>query len=130
MLTAAQWDHLILALIWGTAPASTAFVVVYGLTTRWWRNGFLGYALMFSSVGLASLVDAALAVRVLGDYQLRPLVLFVIFLFIFLGANFKFTALMVEKWHGRKYNYDRQNGYGHVVRDKTPSQETPIDQST
>jgi hypothetical protein len=116
LLTAVQWDHILLTLAWLTAPPTTAFVFVYGLTTRWYRNGFLGWALMFSSFGLALLMDASLAYRVLGEYQLRPLVIFIIFSFICAGAWLKFIALIVEKVHGRKYEYDPS--YGHVVRDK------------
>lgn len=90
-----------LTLVWLTAPPSTAFVLVYAFTTRWWRNGFLGYALLFSSLGLAMLVDAALAVRLLGEYQLRQEILMLIFTFICLGAWAKIIALGVEKYHGR-----------------------------
>jgi hypothetical protein len=118
MLTAAQWDHILLTLAWLTAPPTTAFVFVYGLTTRWYRNGFLGYALMISSLGLAMLMDASLAYRLLGEYQLRPVILFIIFSFICAGAWLKFIALIVEKIHGRKASGDQT--YGHVVRDPAP----------
>jgi hypothetical protein len=121
LLTAVQWDHLLLSLAWLTAPPTTGFVLVYGLTTRWYRNGFLGYALMFSSVGLAALMDASLAYRLLGEYQLRPIVLFIIFTFICVGAWLKFIALLVEKWHGSQLDGDRSRG--HVVRDSKEVEE-------
>jgi hypothetical protein len=123
LLTVAQWDQILLGLAWLTAPPTTAFVLVYGLTTRWYRNGFLGYALMFSSLGLAMLMDAALLYRMLGEYQLRPVVLFVIFTFICIGAWLKFIALLVEKWHGREQGSNDDHSYGQVVRDSRESEE-------
>lgn len=113
-----KWETATLWLIWGTVPPTTLFVIIYGFTTRWWRNGFLGYALMFSSVGLTALVATSLLLRVLGtDYEFRPYLLFWIFTFIFSGAWFKLIALLIEKRNGRLFDHD--STYGHVVRTRS-----------
>jgi hypothetical protein len=78
---------------------------------------------MFSSFGLALLVNASLVYRVLGEYQLRPSVLITIFLFICCGAWLKVIALFIEKANGHIPGAD--HGPGQVSRNSAASEREP-----
>lgn len=87
------------------APATTLFVILYGVTVRWWEF-WIGRALMVSSTGMALLVDIALLNRILPpEYPLQQELLLTLLVFISAGGVLKLLALLVDKvplWLGRR----------------------------
>jgi hypothetical protein len=95
-------DDLAVLMVIAMAPAATAFPIVYGLTSPWWRS-LVGRALMTKAVGLALLIDISIAYEFLGDdYAARNAVRFTVFGFILTGVWLQFFALLREKWKARK----------------------------
>lgn len=97
-------DALAVALIIAAAPPATLFPFVYAWVARgvWWHNP-TGRALMASSVGLALLIDIALAYKAFGDdYALRDAVRIAVYALIALGAWLKFGALLYEWANSRR----------------------------
>lgn len=99
----APWADLVATiLVLGIAPPATLFAVVYGFTVSWWETT-IGRAMLISSTGLALLVDISLVYKWLGDdYALRDVVRLFVFALVFLGACYKFAALVREKWLVRR----------------------------
>lgn len=92
------------------APAQTAFILVYGFGSPWWRT-LVGRALFTKALGLAMLVDIALAYQWLGDdYLLRDVVRVTVFGLIALGAWLQLVALLREKRRGRRL--DQHSRFG------------------
>jgi hypothetical protein len=97
-------DVVALVLVAGIAPPATLFAIIYGLTVPWWQT-LIGRAMLVSSAGLALLVDISLLYQWLGDdYAQRDTVRLAVFGLVFLGAWFKFLALMLEKWRAHRDN--------------------------
>lgn len=95
-------DSIVYALIAVTAPAQTAFILLYGLGSPWWRT-LIGRALFTKALGLAALVDLALAYWIFGDdYAARDVVRVCVFGLILVGAWLQLLALLKEKWHARQ----------------------------
>lgn len=99
-------DGAAVALILVTAPAQTAFVLVYGLTSPWWQS-LVGRALFTKALGLALLIDLSLAYQLLGDdYWLRDAVRLSIYSLIAVGAYLQLAALVQEKFASRRRPHD------------------------
>jgi hypothetical protein len=97
-------DVVALILVAGIAPPATLFAIIYGFTVPWWQT-LIGRAMLVSSAGLALLVDISLLYQWLGDdYAQRDTVRLAVFGLVFLGAWFKFLALMLEKWRAHRGN--------------------------
>lgn len=83
----------------------TLFVLLYGLTVRWWEF-WIGRALMVSSTGTAALIDLALLNREIGrSYALAEPLLLAVLVFMSAGGVLKLIALLVDKvplWFGRR----------------------------
>lgn len=95
-------DTAAVLLILVAAPAATAFPIVYGLTSPWYRS-LLGRALMTKAVGLALLIDISLIYQWLGDdYFLRNVVRLTVYSLIAAGVWMQCTALVVEKVRARR----------------------------
>ena len=96
-------DDLALYMVFAMAPAATAFPLLYGLTSPWWRS-LVGRALMTKAVGLALLIDISIVYQFLGDdYAARNAVRFAVFGFILAGVWLQFFALLREKWKARRH---------------------------
>lgn len=90
-------DDVALVLLLLTAPPSTLYPIVFGLTTRW-RGTLMGPALLTKSIGLALLVDLSLAYRVLGaGYQGRDVARVTVFALITVGVWMQTYALLRQK---------------------------------
>lgn len=99
------YEPLSLWIIGVGGVALTGFVVLYGLTVRWWEF-WIGRALMVSSIGTAALIDVSLINRVwpMSQGVLEALVLTVV-VFMSAGGVLKLLALLVDKvplWRGRR----------------------------
>lgn len=102
-------DAIAFSLVCATAPAITLFVLIYGITSPWYRS-MIGRALMVSSTGFALLVDLVLVYQWLGDeYPLRDVVRITVFALVCLGAWLKLIAILTEKLTGRRNQVDRFN---------------------
>ena len=102
-------DVLAVLIILAIAPAITSFAVLYSLTSPWYRS-MAGWALWWSSTGLALLVDISLIYHWLGEnYALRDVVRISVYLWICVGAYLKLGALLREKWRARHGKRDRFN---------------------
>lgn len=100
-------DVVALLLVLAIAPAITLFSILYTLTSPWYRS-MAGWALWWSSSGLALLVDISLVYQWLGDnYALRDVVRLSVFTWILIGAWLKLIALLREKWRARHGKVDR-----------------------
>ena len=95
-------DLVAVLLVLCMAPAATLFPILYGFTTPWWTS-LVGRALMFTSTGLALLVDISLVYQWLGDdYFLRDVVRLTVYSVILTGVWMQLAALLVEKYRARK----------------------------
>lgn len=95
-------DTLAVLLVIAMAPAATAFPIVYGLTSPWYRS-LVGRALMTKAVGLAALIDISIVYEFMGDdYPGRDAVRLTVFSLILAGVWLQFAALMVEKYRARR----------------------------
>lgn len=99
-------DTAAILLVLAIAPAQTAFIVIYGFWSPWWRT-LVGRALFTKALGLALLVDIALIYQWLGDdYYLRDVVRLSVYSLIALGAWLQLWALLYEKWQARRNGHD------------------------
>lgn len=97
-------DAVAAVLVALAAPPLTVFPFAYAVLSRglWWRS-IAGWALMFSTTGLALLVDISLAYQLFGDdYPFRDEVRLSVYSIILAGAWLKLIALFYESWRGRR----------------------------
>lgn len=107
MTTTTTVDWIVLWLVILTAPAQTAFVLIYGLGSPWYRS-LLGRALFTKALGLALVVDLILVYRAFGDdYFARDAVRIGVFGLLLIGAWLQLVALLREKWAGRREDSNR-----------------------
>lgn len=100
-------DTAAVLLILIAAPAQTAFALIYGLASPWWRS-LVGKALFTKAVALALLIDISLLYQWLGDnYALRDVVRLSVFGLIAFGSWLQLVALLKEKVKGRRDDADR-----------------------
>jgi hypothetical protein len=101
---------IVWVIMFASIPA-TLFPLVY-LFSPWWRT-VPGQAIMTLSVGLALMVDSALARELLGaDYPGRSVVRVLVFVFVVVGLWYLLVALL---WTLHKYRRDGE----HRVRQRT-----------
>lgn len=94
-------------LIFAVATAQSAFIVIYGIWSPWWRT-WLGRAVFTKGLGLALLADLALAHNLLGEeYPGRDVIRLTIFTLLAVGAWLQLAVLISEK---RKPRRDRPDG--------------------
>lgn len=90
-------DTAAIVIVIAIAPAATGFALLYMLASPWWTTA-IGRAMLISSTALALLVDIALIYQWLGDdYRFRDAVRLTVYLWICLGAWWKFGALVIQK---------------------------------
>jgi hypothetical protein len=90
-------DLIVKWLVYLTAPAQTAFILLYGFGSPWWRT-LLGRALFTKALGLALLLDLALLFQVYeGSYAYRDAARLSVFSLIALGAWLQLAALIKER---------------------------------
>lgn len=95
-------DNVVIALIVIAAPAQTAFILLYGLGSPWWRS-LIGRALFTKALGLAAIVDLSLAYHWFGDnYFLRDPVRIGVFVVIAVGAWLQLTAFVKQRLERRR----------------------------
>lgn len=95
-------DDVAVLLILAAAPPQTAFAIIYGLGSPWWRSP-VGRALFTKALGLALLIDISLIYHWLGDnYALRDVVRLTVYSVIVVGAWLQFGALIHEKRIGHR----------------------------
>jgi len=100
-------DTAAVLLILAAAPAQTAFALIYGFGSPWWRS-LVGRALFTKALALALLIDISLLYNWLGDdYDLRDAVRLTVFGLIAVGSWLQFVALLKEKFQGRRDDADR-----------------------
>jgi hypothetical protein len=96
-------DDIVKWMLYATAPAQTLFLLLYGLTTRWWRS-LVGRSLFTKALGLALLIDNATLYYLLGPgYYMRDAVRLFVFGLIMVGAWLQLMALIMEKRSGLRH---------------------------
>ena len=105
-------DLAAIIIVGSIAPAITLFALGYTFFSPWWRS-LPGWALWWSSTGLALLVDISLVYQWLGDdYYLRDVVRLSVYSWIALGAYLKLIAFGREKYrkwrHGSPDRFDSE----------------------
>lgn len=84
-------------LIVATAPAQTAFILLYGFGSPWWKS-LLGRALFTKALGLALLVDLALLYQFFGDdWWNRDGIRLGVYALIATGAWLQLAALVQQR---------------------------------
>jgi hypothetical protein len=91
-------DQVATLLVYIAAPAATLFPIAYAIAAPWWST-WTGRAVLVSKVGLALLVDAALAFHLHGDteYPYHSQLILVAFALIVVGTYMYFAALIQQQ---------------------------------
>lgn len=104
-------DTIAVLLIVAAAPAQTAFVILYGVGSPWWRS-VVGRALFTKALALALLIDISVAYHFLGDnYALREVVRLSVFALIAIGTWLQLGALIYERRRRGRDRFAGQNGH-------------------
>lgn len=105
-------QDLDLLLVWLAAPAQTAFVVGFGLSTRWWKS-LLGRALFTKALALALLLDLTVFADQFGyDYPHREEITTGVLCLVVVGSWMQLFAFGVEKARRRLHGgQDRFSQY-------------------
>lgn len=89
------------------AIGQTAFALMYGFGTRWWRDP-VGRALMVKAGGLALTLDLVTGFYIFGDYPGRSWASLAVFGLVVLGAYWQLIVFVKIRWQHRRSVEDRK----------------------
>ena len=100
-MTAEQWSTL---LVWIAVPGANLLPLLYGISAPWQRS-LVGWALMFSKVGLAGLVDTTFIYHLKRtlDYRLHDFLVLGSFALIVVGTYLYLVAFVRAQYIKRHY---------------------------